>query len=70
MATKPTKDKQTNNRPIFFDQINYHLKKTGPGQIQIQDFCRPKRNRYHQAKCARKTPKFEFIMKQGTSGIQ
>ena len=45
-------------------------KKTGPGQIRNQELCHPTRIRYHQAKCARCTTKFEFNMNQGTSGVQ
>ena len=50
----------------FLKRNNYRLKKTGFGQIQTQDLCRPRRIRYHHAKRAKDTTNFECIMNQGT----
>ena len=66
-ATKPTKHKQTNNTTIFFSNWNIQSLKTGRGQIRKQDLRRHRRMRYHQAKCARDTANFEFIMNQGSN---
>ena len=42
VETMPTEHKQTNIRPKFFKQHQLPFeKKTGPGQIQTQDLCRP-----------------------------
>ena len=43
------------------------MKKTDPDHTPTQDLCRPRRIRYHQAKRARDTTNFEFIMNQGTA---
>ena len=55
---------------IFFD-LRYlpFEKKTGSCQIRTQDFCPPRRIRYHKAKL-RDTKQIEFILKQGTSRVQ
>ena len=39
-------------------------------RILKQDLCLPRRTRYQQANCARDTTKLDFIMNQGTSGVQ
>ena len=48
-------------------------KKTGPGQILIQDFSRPRRIRYSrngiQSTCARDSWNFEFNMNQDTKWL-
>ena len=44
LAIKPTKHKQTNNRPTFFElEYSPFEKKTGPGQIRIQEICLSRR---------------------------
>ena len=54
-------------RNFFEPQYLSFAKKTGPRQIRTQTLWRPRRIRYHQAKCAKGTTKFEFIMNQGTT---
>ena len=70
MVTKSTTHKQTNERPIFFfetEQLPFE-KKTGPGQIQTMDICRPRRIRYTRLN-AQETTKVEFIMCHGTTSL-
>ena len=56
------------NKPtICLQLIISHEKKAGPGQIRIQDFCRPRRIRCLQVQRAGDAAKFEFIMKQDTN---
>ena len=68
LATKPTKHKQTNNKPTIFLKRNISRlkKKTGPGQIRPQNLCRPRRIRNLQSNCSWDDWKFEFIMSLDT----
>ena len=68
VATRTTKRKQTNIwQAILYETENFCLRKTGPGQIRIEDLGRPKHIHYLQAKLTEKAWKFEFIMNQDTS---
>ena len=53
----------------FLSRNINRLEKNGPVQNRIQDLCRLRRIRYYQAKCAKNTTKFEFIMNQGTKVV-
>ena len=62
-------NKQTNNWPSILFETEYFPfeKKTGPTQIPTQDLCRPRHNRYLQARVAGNAKKFEFTMNQDTN---